>query len=1291
MKKSLLFIFISACVLLCAFSFTNVSATVIDSGVCENNIIWELDDGGTLTINGTGQMTNWTYYVTPAPWYSNRSSIKTVIIANGVTSIGSSAFYGCNNLTEISMPSSVTKIGTYAFANCTSIDNIELPDSITIIDSNSFYGCASLMEITIPQNATNIGSAAFKKCSSLKNITLPEGLTSIGSHAFDGCSNLSNFKLPNSLTNIGYDAFTNCTSLTSMKIPQNVKSIESSLFYLCSGLESVSLPETITSIGPSAFLGCSNLTNITIPNSVTSIGRSAFVGCNKLTSISIPNTVTSIGEGAFKNCRNLQEITLPFVGSSRDANGTADAVLGYVFGESITSDSGTTKQYYSTSSYYYIPTSLKKVIITDTTQIPAGAFYNCVSLTSITIPNNVITIDKNAFYNCSSLTDITIPSSVTSIGESAFNYCKNLVNITIPERTISIGTDAFSNCEKLTTVNYNATNCNSTGGFFNKCSSLVNINIGENVKTIPNYAFYKCSTVANITIPNGVTSIGNSAFYGCTGMTSITIPNGVTNIGSNAFNGCKSLKSITIPSSVNSIGTWAFYGCSNLTTVNYNAINCTSIGSSSAPAFMDCTSLTNVNLGGGVESIPDYAFYVCKALTSINIPQSVTNIGRYAFSSCEKLASVTLSEGVVEIAEYAFFCCSSLMNITIPSSVISIGNHTFRGCNSLENIYVDDNNMYYSDINGVLFNKNKDLLIQFALGKTVSTYTIPNCVKKINDWSFYGCKNLIKLRIPNGVTSVGTSAFESCSNLIDVVISNTVVSINQFAFSSCNKLKNVFYQGSKEEWNTISIGEYNTLLTDATKTYDFKPFLVEVFDMNSNKIGEEIYFPNETINLSNIISQNARYNLYRDNQGINKYDITSKITTDLVLYADVFEPNVETITITGKISANLDEPIKETIYFSTNKDVYYLICDMKFPDCLSVNEIIPVDFDIVEDSNPVTANGYTTLSLTCIYRNDASNMPKGETIIPFELVFDIDNYTKNENVSIEILDSTEYCGNENYKFATINNTRIDILPKLAESIEISGANIIDAKTKFEAIILPDYTTNKNVMWSVNDTSIATIEQDGTLNPLNWGTVTITARTIDGSNLSSTKNVTISAKAKINSIVSDLGDWEIPFNKDNSEYIIYVPTDTTSINLTSSFDGGTLEINGSYAFNDRIKTVMIPDDVTKIRMFRAGVTNCNDNEYILTVIKTKPFTKVTVSEDGKSFNVRTYLVEDGDKIILALYEDERFVKMYDDVTVTGKTVPFTVTESYDTVKVMVWENFSTLKPLCEANSNLTVIE
>ena len=380
---------------------------------------------------------------------------------------------------------------------------------------------------------------------------------------------------------------------------------------------------------------------------------------------------------------------------------------------------------------------------------------------------------------------------------------------------------------------------------FQDCSSLTSIAIPNSVTSIGNYAFHCCYSLTSVTIPNSVTSIGTWAFADCTSLTSVTIPNSVTSIGYAAFIRCSSLKNVTIPDSVTSIGDCAFF---------------------------DCTSLTSVTIGNSVEFIGGGAFDSCTGLTSVTIPDSVTSIGEQAFHLCESLTSVAIPDSVTSIGKNAFASCKNLTGVTIGSGVENMGDVAFWNCDSLTSIMVDENNKNYSSADGVLFNKNKTVLIQYPIGNKKTSYTIPNSVTSIGNWAFDGCTSLTSVTIPNSVTSIGDDAFSGCSSLTSVTIPNSVTSIGAYAFwccssltsvtipnsvtsigsaafascSSlesvtiphsvtnigdsafiyCDKLTDVHYSGTEEEWKAITIGSDNDPLLNATIHYNLKAISV---------------------------------------------------------------------------------------------------------------------------------------------------------------------------------------------------------------------------------------------------------------------------------------------------------------------------------------------------------------------------------------------------------------------------------------------------------------------------------
>ncbi len=230
----------------------------------------------------------------------------------------------------------------------------------------------------------------------------------------------------------------------------------------------------------------------------------------------------------------------------------------------------------------------------------------------------------------------------------------------------------------------------------------------------------------------------------------------VTAISEKGFDKCENLISITLPDTITSIG-------------NY--------------AFRRCYKLTSITMPDSVTSIGSYAFDWCSKLTNITIPNSVTSIGSYAFESCSGLTSITIPNSVTSIGSSAFHWCSKLTNITIPDSVTSIGNYAFEQCSGLTSI------------------------------------TIPNSVTSIGNGAFSNCSSLTNITIPDSVTSIGSYAFFYCRMLTTITIPNSVTSIENSAFSYCDNLTSVYYKGSENEWNQMSIDDNNILLTDATRYY----------------------------------------------------------------------------------------------------------------------------------------------------------------------------------------------------------------------------------------------------------------------------------------------------------------------------------------------------------------------------------------------------------------------------------------------------------------------------------------
>ncbi len=442
-------------------------------------------------------------------------------------------------------------------------------------------------------------------------------------------------------------------------------------------------------------------------------------------------------------------VTLPITANAATSGIYTYTVSAFSSGGATITDCDT-----SASGLITIPDTLGGYPVTS---IGYQAFYDCSSLTSISIPDSVTSIGGFAFKRCSSLTSISIPNSVTYIGDCAFYDCSSLTSISIPDSVTSIDKYAFSYCSSLMSINVDENNknyCSVEGDLYNK-----------NKTELIQYAIGKKDT--RYIIPNSVTYIHNEAFGGCSSLTSISIPNSVTSIGDYAFYYCSSLTSISIPNSVTSIS--------------------------------------------------DGAFQYCNSLTSISIPDSVTSIGYYGFYDCSSLTSISIPDSVTYIGYQAFYGCSSLTSINIPDSVTSIDWGAFQYCKSLTNINVSENNQYYCSVDGNLYNKNKTTLIRYNIGKKDTSYIIPDSVTSIDWGAFEGCRSLTSISIPDSVTS-----------------------IYKYAFSRCISLMDVYYIGTREQWNEISIYPDNEYLTTANIHYNSALIKVNYITSGENDIWQSI-------------------------------------------------------------------------------------------------------------------------------------------------------------------------------------------------------------------------------------------------------------------------------------------------------------------------------------------------------------------------------------------------------------------------------------------------------------------
>ena len=682
-----------------------------ECGAEGDNLTWRFDEEtGTLIIEGSGAMADYGQvseanseeaYYDDTPWHDYSLRILKVSLPEGLSSIGSGAFFCCEYLNSIEIPESVTSIGDNAFMVCTSLSRLEIPESVT-----------------------SIGDNAFARCMSLNRLEIPAGVRSIGRNVF-------------AFTNIQEGVFV---------APDNpaYRSDERGVLFTEDGTVLLYCPPSVEG-------------SYTVPDTVRTISEFAFESCHGLTAVTIPEGVTDIGDGAFDGCE-IAEVTLPAslrsLGKDAFGEGYHAPAFFVAEGNSVyASDSNGALFNADRTELLRVPGSYK------------GAYQ---------IPETVAVIGESAFYDCYDLTAVTIPDGVGSIGGHAFSGCWNLSAVTIPDSVSTVGDYAFYGC-----------------------SSLSVVTIPDRVGSIGDCTFFDCYSLTAVTIPDGVGSIGDSAFSGCCNLTAVTIPDSVSTIGDYAFSGC-SLTTVTIPGSVRSLGSGAFAGA---VSAGFSVDPDNPAYSSDARGALfnkDQTvllciprSLEAYSVPESVTEIADAAFSGCWQLRAVTIPEGVTGIGDDAFSNCSELVELTLPDSLRSIGANAFNFCDHLRQLSIPWSVTSISPDAFVNCRNLRGLSVSPGNpAYSSDESGVLFNRDKTVLIQMLSGY-YGDYSVPESVVTIGESAFANCGGLQAVSIPDGVRSIGWGAFQWCSALREVRLPDGIAALEELVFADCSSLESV--------------------------------------------------------------------------------------------------------------------------------------------------------------------------------------------------------------------------------------------------------------------------------------------------------------------------------------------------------------------------------------------------------------------------------------------------------------------------------------------------------------------
>ena len=727
-------------------------------------------------------------------------NLEKIIILGNLEIIDDNAFYGCSKIKELNIPDSVIKIGESVFEYCISLSSLSFPASIISRDmdvesylmnifgmeddfeelkdfnlsiyedrvyiiKNNEYKDKNKKELIIPYGVTEIKECDFAYFTNLESIVLPESIKIIRKSAFEGCYNLKKIVIGNGVEKIEGFAFSKCRNLRQIFLPNSILEIGEFCFFGCENLYEIKLPDKIKKIEISLFENCENLKDIYIPSGVEIICKKALYNCG-CEIIILPENLTDLEDCSISHCCKLKKIVL-YDNIKRVGNNLFDdcPLLTFNVNDGI-SYIGNEKNQYVILVNCTDKNILSFETLKETKIIKSRSFINCDKLVKIIIHDDVIQIGKGAFENCCSIESITLPYIGNGEANGTFGF---------------IFGDEYDESLENTDVDWNSS-----------VPQTIKKVVLTNMSVLPSYSFAYCKKIERIVLPDSLKEIKSCAFLHCKSLAMINsenvgeiiIPKTVVYIGKSIFYGCDLLDIIKLNGKIEFIDNSAFRGLSNIKRINSD---------------IDY----EIVIPKSVKKIGNYSFSGLDKVKKISILGDVEKIGDNAFENCSNLEDISISGDVIEIGENAFEKCGSLKNIFIGESIRRIGEFAFYKC---DNDLVKHRVLFYEgDANSWLKIKfenrfsNPMVFVDEVYFKQDNKYSLaeeiiisePNAI--VGNYQFCGLKNIMKLKIINGVQYLGKSSFEKCELLNEIEVLGDIHWVCESIFKDCNSLRKITF------------------------------------------------------------------------------------------------------------------------------------------------------------------------------------------------------------------------------------------------------------------------------------------------------------------------------------------------------------------------------------------------------------------------------------------------------------------------------------------------------------------